>query len=272
MQVVEKYSIKTGLRDGKTILKEVFFTPPFNVVDIRVDKSLPLLEAMVMSSSPGMLNDDYYDINIDVIDNSAFNLQTQAYQRLYISEKGTTQRVHVNVGENAYFSYVPHPTVPQKGANFTSENKIYLKKSSQLLWSEILTCGRKWMEGGESFAFEKHHSITEIYVDRKLIFKDNLYVAPKHIPPNTMGQYEGYTHQAGLVFIAPDIDVEAEIKRIYQNIQDEKEINFGMSKISENAFVLRILGNSGEQLFNIVSQIRREKNEALNKGMCLIND
>lgn len=34
---MEKYSLKTGLRE-QTILKDVYFTPPFNLVEVRENK------------------------------------------------------------------------------------------------------------------------------------------------------------------------------------------------------------------------------------------
>ncbi len=120
---MEKYSLKTGLRE-QTILKDVYFTPPFNLVEVRENKKNPLLEMMVMSSSPGILNDDFYDINIEVIDGSSLNLQTQSYQRIYVSEKGTNQNMAISVGKNAYFSHVPHPVVPHRGARYTAKNII----------------------------------------------------------------------------------------------------------------------------------------------------
>jgi len=261
---MEKYSLKTGLRE-QTILKDVFFTAPFNLVEVRENKKNPLLEMMVMSSSPGLLNNDFYDINIEVIDNSALNLQTQSYQRIFVSEKGTQQHMKVSVGHNAYFSHVPHPTVPHKGAKYTAKSSIYLKSSSTLLWGEILTCGRKYMEEEELFQYKKHHAITEIYQDDIMIFKDNLYIVPDEIDLKEFGQYEGYTHQGSLFFIAPEIDVTERMKTISNKLSKETDIDFGISKIMDNAYALRILGNEGQQLFKLFSEIRKQEDNLINQ-------
>ncbi|MBZ0242306.1 MAG: urease accessory protein UreD [Bacteroidales bacterium] len=261
---MEKYSLKTGLRE-QTILKDVYFTPPFNLVEVRENKKNPLLEMMVMSSSPGILNDDFYDINIEVIDGSALNLQTQSYQRIFVSEKGTNQNMHISVGEDAYFSHAPHPVVPHRGARYTARNSIKIKDSSTLLWAEILTCGRKYMAEGELFQFKKHHAITEIFQEGVLIFKDNLYIVPEEIDLKQFGQYEEYTHQGSLFFIAPETDVEGRMNRISDRLSKEEGISYGISKLLDNAYLLRILGNEGEQLYNLFTEIRKEEDNLINR-------
>jgi len=224
---------------------------------------------MVMSSSPGMLNDDFYDISIEVIDGSSLNLQTQSYQRIYVSEKGTNQNMRVSVGNSAYFSHVPHPVVPHKGAHYKAKNTIHIKKSSTLLWGEILTCGRKYMAQGEWFQFKKHHAITEIFQEEVLIFKDNLYIVPEEIDLNQFGQYEGYTHQGSLFFIAPSIDVGERMNKISKRLSKEEGISFGISKILDNAYVLRVLGNEGEQLYKLFTEIRKAEDLLINQNVSL---
>ncbi|MFD1160936.1 urease accessory protein UreD [Hwangdonia seohaensis] len=263
---MERYSLTTGLRE-QTILKDVYFTAPFNLVEVRENKKNQLLEMMVMSSSPGLLNDDCYDINIEVIDGSALNLQTQSYQRIFVSEKGTNQNMKVSVGESAYFSHVPHPVVPHKGAKYTAKTTIHLKKSSTLLWGEILTCGRKYMAEGEQFQFKKHHAITEIYQEGIMIFKDNLYIVPKEINLEEFGQYEGFTHQGSLFFVTPQIDVAQRMEHISKRLSKEEGITFGISKVMDNAYALRVLGNEAEQLYKLFTQIRKEEDNAINQTL-----
>lgn len=265
---MEKYSLKTGLRE-QTILKDVYFTPPFNLVEVRENKKNPLLEMMVMSSSPGILNDDFYDINIEVIDGSSLNLQTQSYQRIFVSEKGTNQHMNITVGENAYFSHVPHPVVPHKGARYTAKSTIHLKNNSTLLWGEILTCGRKYMGEGELFQFKKHHAVTEIYQEEVLIFKDNLYIVPEEINLKEFGQYEAYTHQGSLFFIAPETDVKERMDNISNRLSKEEGISYGISKLLDNAYVLRILGNEGQQLYKLFTEIRLAEDKLINQSVSI---
>lgn len=265
---MQKYSLKTGLRE-QTILKDVYFTPPFNLVEVRENKKNHLLEMMVMSSSPGLLNDDFYDISIEVIDGSSLNLQTQSYQRVHVSEKGTHQNMRVSVGENAYFSHAPHPTVPHKGARYKAKYAIHIKNSSTLLWSEILTCGRKYMADEELFMFKKHHAITEIFQEDRLIYKDNLYIVPDEINLKEFGQYEEYTHQGSLFFIIPDVDVAERMEKISNRLSKEEGMSYGISKVLDNAYVLRVLGNEGEQLYRLFTEIRLEEDLLINQRVAV---
>jgi len=261
---MDKYSLTTGLRE-QTIMKDVYFTPPFNLVEVREIKKNPLLEVMVMSSSPGLLNDDSYSINIEVIDGSALNLQSQAYQRIFVSELGTTQSMNVRVGHDAYFSHTPHPTVPHKGARYTARNTIHLENSSTLLWGDILTCGRKHMGDGERFQFKKHHTITEIFRDGVLVFKDSLYLVPDEIDVNQFGQYEGRTHQGSLFFTAPNIDVEEKMREVTERLSSEADIDFGITKVLDDAYLFRVLGNEGEQILRLFTEIRQAEDSCINE-------
>lgn len=261
---MDKYSLKTGLRE-QTILQDVYFTPPFNLVDVRENKKNRLLEVMVMSSSPGILNDDCYDITIEVVDGSALNLQTQSYQRIFVSDQGSHQQMTVTVGADAYFSHVPHPVVPHKGACNTSKNIVRLENTSTLLWADILTCGRKHMAQGERFQFSKYHAVTEIYQQGVLIFKDNLYLEPDQIDLQQFGQYERYTHQGSLFYISPSKEIDQRIEGINQKLTQQEGISFGLSKVLDNAFILRVLGHEAEQLFTLFTEIRQAEDHLINQ-------
>jgi len=47
---------------------------------------------MLMSSSPGILDKDEFDIDIEIGEKSIVELHTQAYQRIYTMKEGTFQK------------------------------------------------------------------------------------------------------------------------------------------------------------------------------------
>lgn len=251
-----QYSVETGLYKEITILKDTFFTPPFNVVEVREDKSNPLLEVMIMSSSPGFFNHDDYKIDITVKKETLLNIQTQSYQRVYDTPDGARQEMNVNIEENAYFSHLPHPSVPHKGAIFEGRNKINLAANSVLIWGEILACGRKL--NGESFAFIKYSSLTEVYREGKLFYKDNLYLKPAAVDFQAIGQYEEYTYQANFICVDPFHSVKEHMELMTAVLAEEEDMIFGISKLSDDACALRVLGHSGEQIFQALRNIRKQ--------------
>jgi urease accessory protein len=221
-----------------------------NITENKQGKDLHL---MLMSSSPGILDEDEYELRVDVIENASLQLHTQAYQRLFNMVYGAKQTMEVYLQEGASFTYLPHPSVPHESSIFTAKNKIYLSNHCNLIWGEILTCGRKL--NGEIFSFSKYHTITEVFLNNKLIIKENLLMQPLLVNPKSMGQLATFTHQASLIIINKTIDTIEFADSVYDYLQQQTEIDFGISTTQTNATVIRILGNKAEQLFTSLKEI-----------------
>ncbi|MFD1615307.1 urease accessory protein UreD [Gelatiniphilus marinus] len=248
--------LSTGIVDGYHRLIDKYTTVPFGLLrfDVRTPSD-PWLRYMIRSNSPGMLSGDFYDMQINVADDTALGLETQAYQRIYEMDEGgkAFQEVKVNVGENGLFHFVPHPTVPHRNSDYFAKNTIHLKSSSKLIWGEVITCGRKLY--GETFVFKRFLTHTEVFVDNELIFNDKLLFEPEKLDVNTMGQLEGYTHQATLFAYQNDLSEDEIYESLLENAEFEEDIEFGLSTTIKDAVVIRIVGNSGEQLYKIIKKI-----------------
>ena len=267
--------IKTGFKEGKSYLMDSYVSVPFRITNIGQIKDDDCLYMMLGSSSPGLLDTDNHEIDINVEENSRFQLQTQSYQRLYNMKKGSSQITKVKLAPNSAFCYVPHPIVPQENSIFRNHTIIHLEKNCELILSEIITCGRKNSEFispdreifGEIFKFTYFQNVTEIYFNDLLILKDKIILEPQVVPVDTVIQLEGYTHQATFIYLntgnsSVAYELIAEILKI---MEYEKNISFGVSEMAANGFVLRVLGNGGEQLFNCFQQIQNflwERKEA----------
>jgi len=250
--MISELHIQTALREQRTYLKKAYFTTPFKIADITENKKAAKLTLMLMSSSPGILNGDDYRIKIEIAQNTHLELQTQSYQRIFTMQESASQTMEVRLASGATFQYVPHPAVPHKASNFTSKNKIFLEENCTLIWGEILTCGRKL--NGEVFSFTKYHNLTQIYLRNKLIIKENLLVQPAAFNVNKLGQMEGFTHQASLIFINEKVAIEKLITQISQEFNQEN-IVFGISLLPVNGFLVRLLGQKGEVLFDCLKNI-----------------
>src|SRR5215213_4545647 len=219
--MIAELHIQTALQNGKTILKNSFRTQPFRLADITEDRTDKTLRLMMMSSSPGILDGDEYNIRVELGKDCSVELETQSYQRLFNMKVGAVQEMKVSMEKNSSFVFLPHPSVPHDSSIFTARNKIYLSKGCSLIWGEVLTSGRKL--SGENFLFSKYHNLTEIFLNEKLVVKENLLMAPKIIDVNAIGQLEGYTHQASLIYINETVSTAVAIKKINELIEDEKE-------------------------------------------------
>lgn len=262
MEVLNKCELKvsTGIVDGYHRLTDKYHTVPFGLLRIDSRASYdPWLRYMVRSSSPGILAGDCYEIDYNIADDTKLGLETQAYQRVHRMNEGgeAWQNTRVTVGKNALFHYIPHPLVPHKASDFEANNEIKIAKSSQLIWGEVITCGRKAYGDGEVFAFKRLMTSTDLYIDDKLVFKDKILFEPENEDLDTIGQMEGYTHQ-GTLLIYQDKLEDKELYDFVKGIVDEEKedkMEFGMTTTVSDARVLRVLGNHGEQLYEVLKKI-----------------
>ena len=250
--IAELY-IHTASRNGKTFLKNAFYSQPFKLADITEDRKNKTLHLMLMSSSPGILDNDEYNIKVELEEGCSIVLDTQSYQRMFQMKKGAKQEMDVRLARGSSFVFLPHPSVPHESSIFSTKQTFYLSEDCFLLWCEVLTCGRKL--SGEIFRFSKFHSQTEIFLSGKLIVKENLLISPAMVDVNAMGQLEGFTHQASLICIGELISVISSIEEIQRLLENEKDICFGISALSVNGFVIRMMGYRSEQLYDIVKLI-----------------
>jgi len=253
--VISHLHIQTAERNGISYLKQSYYTPPFKVANITEDKKAGPLHLMLMCSSPGILDGDDYQLKINIEEDAHLHLHTQSYQRLFNMKQGARQKQEVYLQKNAALIYIPHPAVPHRQSIFTSYNKIYLQGNNLLLWGELLTCGRKL--NGEQFHFVKYHSLTEVYLNGRLIIRENWLVQPGITPVHDIGQWEGFTHQASLLMLDNRESITAHYETINAFLQQQKDITYGISTLANSGLIVRLLGYKAEQLFNCQHAIAR---------------
>ena len=253
MALTANLYIETALRNEKTILKKSFCSAPFKIADITEDKSQNNLRIMLMSSSPGILDGDEFKLEIDVTDGCCLELQTQSYQRLFQMKQGARQFFNVHIRRGSSLVYIPHPIVPHENSIFLSKNKIVMDETSSLIWGEIMSCGRK--VGDEVFKFTCYQSTTEIFFGEKLVVKENIRMKPAETDLKAIGQLEGYTHQASLIFIDNVKDIKNKKEAIISLLQQQEHVEFGVSGLPVNGMIVRLLGYKAEQLFDLSENI-----------------
>lgn len=252
--MINKLDLTVGQRAGKSYLKDTYFTRPFRIANVGENRPDPALYLMIMSSSPGILDNDCYDIEINTEMDSRLQLQTQSYQRLFKMKDGASQKMVIKLHEGSELSYIQHPIVPHGESIFKAHNTVYMSHKSIFTYGEIITCGRKL--SGEIFQFKEFQNLTEIYYDNKMLIKDNILLEPLLMKVDSIGQLEGYTHQATLIHVNTRVeDIESQATHIYELLEKEEGIIFGLSQPLPNAIIIRILGNGGEQLFDSFKRI-----------------
>lgn len=255
--MISELKILTGKRDHSTYLKECFCTRPFKIANVREERSDPVLRLMMMSSSPGMLDKDHYRVDITVAAGTALHLQTQAYQRLFNMETGAIQEMEVRLQTGSSFTFLPHPLVPHEKATYTGYTNLYLSDNCRLVWGEIITCGRKL--NGEVFRFKKLHSITRVFSGTQLLLMDNLLMQPGVTSFQAMGWMEGYTHQATFLYVDTHdkVSLQETTDSLHRYLEQQRDMLAGVTRTAGNGIMVRMLGHSGEQLFECQQQLAK---------------
>ncbi len=253
MALKAKLYIETATRNERTFLKSSFCTPPFKLADVTEDRSSKDLKLMIRSSSPGVLDGDEYEIKISIAENSSLQVTTQSYQRLFHMKGSATQTMDVEMKNGSSFTYLPHPCVPHQGSSYFSKNKIHIANGCRLLWGEVISCGRKL--NGEIFCFTSFHSLTQIFKNGKLVVKENLLLQPLQSSLTGIGQMEGFSHQATLLFIDETCVVNSLVEMLRESLKLPDNIAFGVTALPVNGVLVRLLGGGAEQLFALLNAI-----------------
>jgi urease accessory protein len=250
--MTSELDIRAAIRGTHTYLQHCYFTKPFKIADISGRRSGDLHVTM-MTASPGILDGDDYQISIHLDANACVHLYTQAYQRIFHMKQGAKQRLQVKMGPGSSLYYLPHPSVPHEQSVFDSASRIELEEDCRLLWGEIITCGRKL--SGEVFRCSYFRNVLEVWRNGRILFKDVTVLEPAVIAPGTTGQWEGYSHQASLLWFDKQQDMEVMADRIHACLSSEENISAGVSRTASGALLLRVLGNGGEQLYELFKKI-----------------
>jgi urease accessory protein len=251
--MINKLDLTTACRAGITYLKDAYYTPPFKLLPVGEDRHDPWLRLMLMSSSPGILNGDQYELTLHLAENTRLHLQTQSYQRLFHMKEGASQHLEVNMARGSHFYFIPHPSVPHEKSIFRGHSVLHLAADSSLVWGEIVTCGRK--HSGEVFKFTHFQNLTEVYRAGQLVFKDHLLLLPNDTAMAALGQFEGFTHQATLFCLGEQPATPALADQVHELLSQEKKLAFGVSLTAHHGLLVRLLGHGGEQLLRCLNQV-----------------
>lgn len=246
---LSELNMEVSRKDDKTVLSDVYFTPPFKIMKPFYENNL--MRILQMSASPGIMEGDCQQINIDVKKGSCAEIYSQSFEKIHKMENNEAVRsININIGENCFFIYNPLPTIPYKDSAFNNSITIKLKdNSSVFVYSDILTSGRVAM--GESFEYRYYYSLVKIFEGSKLSYMDNTRYNPSEMNMKGIGFYEEYTHLMNMVICNIDI-----IDEIYKIIEDYA-MPWGISENDNGYIIVKALGRSAQELIKISDDIKR---------------
>lgn len=264
-----KLSLSTKLsQSGKTQLAEYFATPPFKVITLPSydDAWANGLNAMQMSSSPGVLAGDVLDIDISLAKLTALSLNTQAFTRVQAMNEGENamQTTHISLAENSRLFYLPHPLVLHKDSVFKQQTQIEMGEQSELIYGEIVAIGR--VLNGERFTFRQFSSHLKIYVlqndgKKRPLVSDCIQWWPSKMNLTALSQMENYSHQGSLTYLnlaKSNAEIKQQVQALQHQFADEKDLLLGISLLNESGLMVRVLGHRAETIQLLFKKIGKQ--------------
>ena len=267
MNSILKLSTKLS-QSGKTQLAEYFATPPFKVITLPSydDAWANGLNAMQMSSSPGVLAGDVLDIDISLAKLTALSLNTQAFTRVQAMNEGENamQTTHISLAENSRLFYLPHPLVLHKDSAFKQQTQIEMGEQSELIYGEIVAIGR--VLNGERFTFRQFSSHLKIYVlqndgKKRPRVSDCIQWCPSKMNLTALSQMENYSHQGSLTYLnlaKSNAEIKQQVQALQHQFADEKDLLLGISLLNESGLMVRVLGYRAETIQLLFKKIGKQ--------------
>ena len=91
---------------------------------------------------------------------------------------------------------------------------------------------------------------------------------PSLINLHAIGQLEGFTHQASMIYLQPDVDCKKLQAAIIELLSTEKNMELGITAAPVNGLIIRLLGHGAEQLYNCLQRVAEILRLQASGGIC----
>lgn len=246
--------------NSKTQLNDYFVSPPFKLMTLPVydDPWQNGLNAMQMSSSPGLLGGDHLDIQISLAENTALSLNTQAFTRVQaMNEQDFAEQItKITLAKNSHLFYLPHPLVLHKNSALRQKTQIEVGENAELIYGEIVAIGR--VLNGERFEFRQFSSHLKITSGNKVLVSDCIQWLPATMSLTALSQMEEYSHQGSLIYLnlaQNATELKQLILEIRDSIGEPNNMLVGISQLNEGGFMLRVLSHRADVIQQLFDKI-----------------
>jgi urease accessory protein len=200
-------------RQSQTILSHQYAAYPLSVSPVfRLDGDFDSHRAYlyVMSTSPGLLAGDEWNISLQLAAHTSLYLTEQAATKVHsMPIAGTKARTNysIEIGEKATLEFVPEPLILFADATLEQTINIKIHPTGRLCLSEIILPGR--LARGEYYQF--HHYLSRLQVMShagELWFTDAMYLEGKLNPFTESHLFASSSVLGSLFVVLPDANLE----------------------------------------------------------------
>jgi urease accessory protein len=246
--------------NNHTILVDRYHDAPLKITKTFYEEQSGRLQLYIMDVSPGLLDGDCYEINLQLEDYSHLIVTNQSFTKIHPTPLQSAQMTqNVRLGKGAVLEYFPEPTIPYAGSRFDGRIKVQLEEAATLLYADIVTPGRT--HRGELFQYDSFSNRFEVYLQQELIAWDQFLLEPAIHQYQSMGAMEDYTH-SGTFWAITDHASQAlldQIRNLLPDPQGDKSIIAGASLLAGgHGMVIRMMAHNVWQLQALVEIIWEE--------------
>lgn len=248
-----RLQFNTIRKDGKTVIGGAYFTAPIKIMK-PFDMGNGYIKVMILSASAGMLEGDSQEMQLTIGDGTGVELVSQSFEKIHRMGDGFARRnCTIRVGRDAYMGFLPQPVIPFAGSAFENRIEVFLEDdTSVFVLNEILSCGR--YASGELFQYRFYRSLTSVYRNERLIYRDNVCFEPDHMQMDGMGMYEGYTHLASVVLFNFRMN-DSLIAKLRTLVHATPGVAGGISRLQSGDCAIKVLGMGAQKLQELCSRI-----------------
>ena len=216
------------------------------------DEAMPHMPCVFMISTSGcILQGDRLALDIHVARDACAHVTTQSATKIHtMSHNYAAQLQRISLEENSYLEFLPDPTIPHCGSRFLTETQITLHPTASLLYSEILSSGRKYHSADGGFAFDLYAS----YIRAQLaggtdIFSERYALTPRCQPLNNIGIMGPFDVFGNVILLTPPRHRDAVLARITPCYEPQKGIACGASLLpNQGGIIFKALGKEACQV------------------------
>lgn len=249
-----RLSLRFARRGPRTDLVRSSFTLPLQVLaPLAMEDGSAYL--VLLNPTGGVLGGDRLTSEIVLEPFAHASLTTSSATRVYRTDNlPAIQDTVIRVGGGATIEYFPDHLIPHPGAALRQSLRVEIDRGGRALFWEAMACGR--IGRNERWEFRQIVTEVEVLVREKPAWLSRARIDPDVLAPKRPGLAEAYAYTGSLAIIADGFTQWPQlIAEISRELAAFPEVHGGVSKLTGDGCLVRVLANSAIRLTGICTSL-----------------
>lgn len=245
--------LKFEKQRSKTCLTAQYYKLPLQVLPPYYQDKDGTAFIYLLNPSGGVLQGDRLYTTLHLGTGAQVVATTPASGKFYkMEEKDAVITNTFTLGDSAVLEYIPEHSVPFAGSNVQQHNTFHLKETATLFAVDAVTSGRK--ARGESFQYKRFCSRTSIFIEDQICLYDCMDIRPEEEVLHAIGMLQGMDIIAAIYIYCKGkaSKIKAQMEK---DLLPPEELRIGMTAITDDLLIVRILGNSILEIKETIMEI-----------------